>query len=488
MKDQKQVLENTIKRCREKNIILPTYAQMRDPGLVPQGIKDELSKIGLWDIHPRNLFRITWKNEPTKQGGRFGGVNYVELPSSLTGVKARIFVMTGKYFPTGAHKVGACFGPLVEKLINGTFDPTTQKALWPSTGNYCRGGAFNSRLLDCGAIAVLPEGMSKERFEWLKVCGSEIHATHGVESNVKEVYDKTAELKRTRPDEVVVLNQFEEFGNPAWHYAVTGPAMEEIFNNNKKEGSRFAGVFLTQGSAGTLGATEYLRELHPTMKVGAGEALQCPTLLWNGFGGHRIEGIGDKHVPWIHNMKNMDCVGSIDDDHCMRMIRLFNEPAGKAYLKKMGVDPQVVDKLDLLGISSAANVLGLIKMAKYWEMTEKDCLFTVSTDSMEMYGSRLEELNAELGPYTELRAAADFDRCLLGQEVDHLLELSYWDRRRMHNLKYFTWIEQLGKTVEELDAQWYDDNYWHDRLNIWKAWDKQIEEFNAKTGLLQNYK
>ncbi len=487
MKVNEKVLENTIKRCREKNIIIPTYEQMRDPSKIPQGIKDELKNIGLWDLHPRNLFRITWKNEPTKFGGGFGEVNYLELPSELTGVKARIFILLGKFFPTGSHKVGATFGPLVEKLVRGEFDPTRQKALWPSTGNYCRGGAYNSYLLGCPSVAVLPEEMSKERFEWLRKVGSEIYATPGSESNVKEVYDKTKELKRERPDEIVVLNQFEEFGNPIWHYAVTGPAMEEVFNKEKREGERFSALFLTQGSAGTLGCADYLKEKYPRIKVCAGEALQCPTLLFNGYGSHRIEGIGDKHVPWIHNLKSMDMVADIDDDKCMRMVRLFNEPEGRKYLKKQGIDPELVDKLDLFGISSVANIIGAIKMAKYYEMNERDVVFTISTDSMELYQSRIKEMREQYGEYTEFDAAKDFEGCLMNITTDWMLELSYYDKKRMHNLKYFTWVEQQGKSVEELDRQWYDDNYWKEKFNSYKEWDKYITEFNMRTGLLEKY-
>lgn len=146
--------KNAILRAREKNIIIPTFAQMKNPRLVPDLIKKELKSIGLWDINPRNLFRITWKNEPVEKGGTFGGVNYMEFPSSLTGTKARIIALVGKWFPTGAHKVGATFGCLVPRLVTGQFDPVTQKAVWPSTGNYCRGGAYNSTLLACQSIAI----------------------------------------------------------------------------------------------------------------------------------------------------------------------------------------------------------------------------------------------------------------------------------------------------------------------------------------------
>ena len=488
MQNSERVLENTIQRCRERDIIIPTYREMADPTMVPAGIREELAGIGLWDLHSRNLFRITWKNEPVESGGGFGGVNFFELPSQLTGVEARIFMLLGKYFPTGAHKVGATFGPLVEKLVRGAFDPTTQKALWPSTGNYCRGGAYDAHLLACPSIAVLPEGMSRERFEWLEKVGSEIYATPGSESNVKEIYDKTKELAAERPDEIVVLNQFSEFGNAIWHYVCTGRAMEEVFDSVRDDDSRFAAVCLTQGSAGTLGCAEYLREVFPRVKVVAAEALQCPTLLYNGYGSHRIEGIGDKHVPWIHNIKTTDVVAGIDDQACMSLMRLFNEPQGRAYLKSEGLDPDLVDRLDLLGISGIANLLTAVKTARFFELGPKDFLVTVATDSMELYGSRFEEERELHGPYTETTAAVHHERYLLGAAIDHMLELGYWDRRRIHNLKYFTWVEQQGKSVEELDAQWYDDNYWTDHFHAWEEWDRRIEEFNDRTGLLERYR
>jgi cysteine synthase len=483
-----QVLENTVRRCRERNIIIPTYREMRNPELIPEGIRAELAGIGLWDLDPRNLFRITWKNEPVASGGGFGGVNFIELPAALTGVSARIVMLIGKYFPTGAHKVGATFGPLVEKLVRGAFDPTTQKALWPSTGNYCRGGAYDAYLLACPSIAVLPEGMSRERFDWLEKVGSEIFATPGSESNVKEIYDKVKQLEAERGDEIVVLNQFEEFGNAVWHYACTGPAMAEVFEQVRGQGQRFAAVCLTQGSAGTLGCADYLREVFPQVKVVAAEALQCPTLLYNGHGAHRIEGIGDKHVPWIHNLRNTDVAVGIDDEACMRLMRLFNEPAGRGYLVEAGVDPELVARLDLMGISCIANLLTAVKTAKYFELTSDDVVFTVATDSMDMYASRLAEERAAHGELTAARAEALHERYLLGASIDHVLELSYWDRKRLHNLKYFTWVEQQGKSVEELDAQWHDPHYWSNRLGAWREWDERIEAFNDRTGLLEHYR
>ena len=484
MKDSGVILENTIQRCREKNIIIPTYAEMAHPEKIPQKIKDELKKIGLWDLNSRNLFRITWKNEPIEFGGGYEDVNHLEIPQKLTGIKARIIFLIGKHFPTGSHKVGATFGPLVERLVKGDFDPTSQKALWPSTGNYCRGGAYDSNLLACPCIAVLPEGMSGERFEWLEKAGAEVYATPGSESNVKEVYDKSFELKSERPDEIVILNQFDEIGNAIWHYVCTGQVIEEVFEKERQEGQRLSGLFLTQGSTGTLACADYLRNIYPRIKVCAGEALQCPTLLYNGYGAHRIEGIGDKHVPWIYNVKSTDMIAGINDELCMRLLRLFNEPKGKRHLESKGIPGDTVKSLDLLGISSLANLIGAVKMAKYYEMNAKDIIFSIATDSMELYQSRIEELRQELGEYTEHQAAVDFETALKNITIDHMIELSYWDKKRIHNLKYFTWVEQLGKDVEELDSQWYDDSYWEEKYLSYRYWDKLIQEFNEKTGLM----
>ena len=479
-------LERTVVRARERGIIIPTFAQMRNPDLIPEKIKDKLKDVGLWDLNPLNLFRITWRNEPKPSGGTFGDVNFIEVPSVLTGVKARIIILTGKWFPTGCHKVGASFGCLVPRLVTGQFDPTFHKAVWPSTGNYCRGGAFNSKLLACDSIAILPAEMSKERFDWLSKIAGEVIATPGCESNVKEIFDKVHELRATRKD-VMIFNQFEEFGNCVWHYQVTGKAIQDAFNQIKRDGDRFAGACFTSGSAGTMSAGDYLKEQYPTSKLAVGEALQCPTLLWNGFGGHRIEGIGDKHVPWIHNVKNTDMVIDIDDEDSQRLLRLFNDPEGHKYLiEKVGVPADFVAKLPLLGISGIANLLCCIKMAKYYELTEHDVVATVGTDSSDMYQSRIKELEEQYGAYGEAPAAADYAEHLHGIRPDTMQELTYADRKRVHNLKYYTWVEQQGKTYEEINKQWYDEHYWTDMHAQADQIDELINEFNEETGLLKN--
>ncbi|GAB4503146.1 MAG: pyridoxal-phosphate dependent enzyme [Anaerolineales bacterium] len=472
-----------IQRARERDIVIPTFAQMKDPSKISAKVKEELKGIGLWDVHPRNLFRITWHNEPTAKGGGFGGVNWMELPPALTGVPARIIVLVGKWFPTGAHKVGAAFGCLVPRLVTGQFDPTAQKAVWPSTGNFCRGGAYDSALLACTSIAILPEGMSKERFDWLSKIAGEVIKTPGSESNVKEIFDKCWELRKSGED-LMIFNQFEEFGNYLWHYEVTGHAMEEVVQQIAGPRGVYRGMASATGSAGTIASGDYMKQVFPGSVIVASEALQCPTLLENGFGAHRIEGIGDKHVPWIHNVKNTDMVVAIDDNAVVSLARLFNEKAGREYLVKMGVAESLVASLDLLGFSGISNVLSAIKAAKYYEMGEDDIMVTVLTDSMELYQSRLEEMHAEYGEYTERDAAADYARWILQQSTDNLLELRYADRRRVHNLKYYTWVEQQGKTYEEIMRMWNERDYWKGVQQQAEEIDALIEEFNAEVGLV----
>jgi cysteine synthase len=476
-------LERTIQRVRERNIIIPTFAQMRNPELIPDKIKEQLKGIGLWDLDPRNLFRITWHNEPKAKGGLYGGLNYIEFPESLTGTPARIVALVGKWFPTGAHKVGAAFGCLVPRLVTGQFDPTQQKAVWPSTGNYCRGGAYDSALLACESIAILPEEMSKERFDWLASIAGETIKTPGSESNVKEIFDKCWELRNSGED-LMIFNQFDEFGNYLWHYDITGHAMEELVNQLAGPKDTYWGMVSATGSAGTIASGDYMKQKFPGSTVTASEAVQCPTLLENGFGAHRIEGIGDKHVPWIHHASNTDFIVAIDDNAVVNLARLFNEPEGRTHLVESGVPEDLVENLDLLGFSSISNVLSAIKVAKYNELTENDIVVTMLTDSMELYNSRLSEMREEMGEYSEKAAAVDDNRWLKGIATDYLEDLTYMGQKRIHNLKYFTWVEQQGKTYEEIQDQWYNREYWTELQSEIPAIDAKIEEFNAKVGLL----
>ncbi len=480
LKKKPKIVEKNAARCREKGITLPTFAEMKDPSLIPDDIKEKLKDVGLWDVNPLNLYRINWHNEPVEKGGQYGDVNFIEIPRQITGTKARIYALAGKFFPCGVHKVGATYACLAPALVTGNFDAVEQQAVWPSTGNYCRGGAYNSALLGCKSIAILPENMSQERFNWLKTVAGEIIATPGCESNVKEIFDKCHELDSQRGKHIVIFNQFEQFENYLWHYEVTGSAILEVIKKLGIKAENVRGYASSTGSGGTLAAGDHLKNVYPNIKIAAGEALQCPTLLRNGFGAHRIEGIGDKHVPWIHNVKNTDMICAIDDQDCMDIYRLFNEKAGKEYLSSIGLSEKEISNLALFGISGIGNMLSAIKMAKYYEMDENDAVFTILTDSSVMYTSRLKELEEQQGPFSLMEAARVHAAALMHQTRENALELTYYERLRIHNLKYYTWVEQQGKTYEELNRQWYDRNYWSDIPKMTKTIDRLIEEFNRK--------
>jgi len=472
------VRDRAVRRAAERGVVVPTFAELRDPSLIAAAHKDRLTEVGLWDTDPANLFRIGWHNEPVASGGGFGAVNHIVVPPELTGVDATVIALVGKWFPTGCHKVGAAFGCLVPRLVTGGFDPAIQKAVWPSTGNYCRGGAFDSVLLGCRALAILPEGMSRERFEWLEGIGAEVLKTPGSESNVKEIFDACNDLRRSGED-VAIFNQFDELGNYLWHYTVTGPAMVEAVAASAPRG-RVAGVVLTTGSAGTIASGDYVKQHHPGALIAAGEALQCPTMLRNGYGAHRIEGIGDKHIPWIHNVRNTDVVIAVDDVDAMAVMRLFNEEVGRERLAAEGVPAEMIDRLGLFGISGIANLLAATSFARQFELGAEDVVLTVLTDSIELYRSRVAELHDAEGAYDAAAAAFGFGR-LTGQTTDNMEVLDDAGRRRIHNLKYFTWVEQQGKTVEELDAQWAP-GYWEDTQSQVGDIDRLIEDFNLRVG------
>lgn len=469
-----------IEVCRKRGIVLPTLEDQMHPDRLDAQVRDRIRKVGLWDLDPLNLFRITWKNEPVSEGGGFGGVNYLEFPPELTGVPARIIGLVGRWFPTGAHKVGATYGCLIPALVSGGFDSTRQKAVWPSTGNYCRGGAYNSALLGCESVAILPEGMSRERFEWLKSVAGEVIATPGTESNVKEIFDACHALVAERGDQVVIFNQFDQFGNYLWHYHVTGEALLEIVAEELRAGQDLAGFVASTGSSGTLAAGDRLKDRFPAMKIAAAEALQCPTLLENGFGEHRLEGIGDKHIPWVHNVRNTDMAIAVDDEDAMQLLRLYNEPEGRRHLKQRGVAPEVVAQLEAAGISGVGNIVAAAKMARYYELSSDDVILTVLTDSMDLYQSRLDEVRGSAGELSAVDAERIAYRHIEGLRADSMIETTYRERRRIHNLKYYTWVEQQGKDSAELERQWYEKNYWSSIQAQAEEIDEMIREFNAE--------
>jgi cysteine synthase len=484
------VLQRTVRRFREARIVLPAIAELAEPAKIPHRIQRALQGVGPDEAHPLNLFRVHWHNGRDRVSQVPVPV-HVDLPGELTGVDARIVVAIGDVFPMiRAHKVLAAYGCLAPRVITGQFDPTANRAIWPSTGNYCRGGVAISRLMRCRGVAVLPEGMSRERFAWLEdwvTDPGDIIRTPGTESNVKEIYDKCAELSLDPAN--VIFNQFAEFGNHLVHYACTGPALARIFESIRATDPalRLRAFVSASGSAGTLGAGDYLKDAYAAAIV-AVEALECPTMLYNGFGEHNIQGIGDKHIPLIHNVMNTDIVTAVSDRATDQLGVLFSAPAGLDYLRARRTVPEpALAALSSFGLSSICNILAAVKTARYLGLGPQDVVMTVATDGAAMYGSEREQVLARdySGGFDEARAAEAFGRWVLAAGTDHLLETSVRDREAIFNLGYYTWVEQQGVGLADFTAR-RSQAYWMDLRERLARWDSLIEEFNARTGVLQD--
>jgi cysteine synthase A len=478
------VRERNLDRLRQSGAVLPTFSELADPASIPEWIKEELKGIDPDAPNPRNLFRVHWYNS-ARDRSFASAPEHLVLPTSLTGVEARIVILFGNRFPMiHAHKVLAAYACLAPRILTGQIDLSRQRAVWPSTGNYCRGGVAISRILGCRGVAVLPEGMSIERFRWLEKWTSapgDIVRTPGTESNVKEIYDTCNALGRD--PENVIFNQFAEFGNYLAHHRCTGAAISRVFQTlAEADGSlRLRGFVAASGSAGTLAAGDYLKSRYGSVTV-AVEALECPTLLYNGFGEHNIQGIGDKHVPLIHNVMNTDVVTAVSDRSTDAVNVLFNSAAGRDFLaRRRSVPEGVIDQLGCLGISSICNVIAAIKTAKYYKMGPTDVVATVATDGAEMYASEAEKTLAARfnGRFDAVDAAAVYGQHVLGIATDHLLELTLRDRERIFNLGYFTWVEQQGYSADEFRAR-ADQAFWRNLHELVPAWDAMIEKANRE--------
>ncbi|HEU6443872.1 MAG TPA: pyridoxal-phosphate dependent enzyme [Gaiellaceae bacterium] len=480
--------DRTVERLRDARIALPTFAQLADPQLIPAQVREALAGVGPDDPHPLNLFRVHWHNGANRTD-LVAVPDHLELPREVTGVDARIVLLLGDRFPLiGAHKVLAAYACLAPGLVTGRFDPTLHRAVWPSTGNYCRGGVAISRLMRCRGVAVLPEGMSRERFAWLERWVTEpgdVIRTPGTESNVKEIYDKCKELAAD-PDNVV-FNQFSEFGNHLVHYLATGAALERVFLSlhERDPGLQLRAFVSATGSAGTIAAGDYLKERFGSLTVAA-EALECPTLLDNGFGEHNIQGIGDKHVPLIHNVMATDVALAVSDRATDRLGVLFGTETGRDHLRRRGVTESVLEELPSLGLSSICNLLGAIKVAKHYRLGADDVVLTIATDGAALYDTERELALSRYFPggFDEIAAAEVFGEHLLGAATDNLRELTWEERRRIFNLGYFTWVEQQGVSLEDFEAR-RDPAFWVRLREQIADWDTRIDELNARTGVLE---
>jgi len=478
---QSNIVEKTAKYFKEKGIVLPTISELRNPHSISDEIKNKVLKLDKDAMDPANLFRVHWFNK--RDHSQFLDVpEHIVLPSEFTGVEAKIIVNLGRYFPLiTAHKVLAAYGCLLPRILNGTFDYTKHKAVWPSTGNYCRGGVAISKILGFKSVAILPEGMSKERFNWLEKWvedKNDIIKTTGTESNVKEIYDACNELEKDKNNDII--NQFDEYYNYATHRAITGSSFEKSFLKVKADSNLKARFYVSaSGSSGTLAAGDYLKE-NLNAQIAVVEATECPTLLYNGYGEHNIQGIGDKHVPLIHNVMNSDYVVGVSDEATNNLNLLFNSDEGREYLtNRRGLNSEFVGRLPEFGFSSIANIIASIKLAKKMKLTKDDAIITVATDGADLYETELAKTKKQFSKiYDQITCAEIFAKNFDAISVDHTLELSQIDKERIFNLGYYTWVEQQGTSLEEFEDR-RNQSFWDKHYKDMISLDEKIKEFNS---------
>ena len=475
-------------RFREQGIRLPTFAELADPSLIDPDIDTALADVDPDFADPLNLFRVHWFNDGN--GGRTDVPEHVVLPSELTGTPAQVVVLFGNRFPMiGAHKVLAAYACLAPRVTSGQFDPVTHRAVWPSTGNYARGGVAISRIMACRGVAVLPENMSRERFDWLAnwvADPADVIRTPGSESNVKEIYDACAVLAADPTN--FILNQFSEFSNHIGHYEVTGAALLAVFEHLRQAapaGSepKLAAFVAASGSAGTLGAGDRLKDEHSAQIV-AVEALECPTMLYNGYGEHNIQGIGDKHIPLIHNVMNTDVIVGVSDRATDGLGLVFNTEAGRDALREhLGAASWVLDELGHFGYSSICNVLAAARAANELGLGSDDVVMTVATDGFEMYYSEPDRhlVERHAGSFDAGAARSILERHLApearSEHAPHIEVLTDRGRDRIFNLGYYTWVEQQGVPLEDFDAR-RDQAFWDSLRGLPRLWDEMIDDLN----------
>ncbi len=439
----------------------PSYGEMLDPSLIDKKVRaSALAALHENELDPDNLFNITWKDGANQ-------VRKVVLPAALTGIEANVVVMLGNEFPSGSHKVGPAYCTLMEGLVDGEIDPAAHTILGPSTGNFGIGTAYISKLLGFRAIVIMPDNMSKERYDRIRKYGSELELTPGSESDVILTLEKTHEMMRN--PKYKALAQFELFPNYRFHRHVTGgsaiEAVKDVGNG------RIAGFASAPGSAGTIAAADQIKLAFPEAKVAALEPYECSTLANGGRGQHRIEGIGDKMCTLIHNVLNTDFVILIKDEETVRGVKIFRD--GVDALVKMGVEREFALGLrELFGPSGVCNVQGAIKLAKHLRLGPGDNVVTVATDGFDRYHSVLKDLESrylELTPAVLDRWAHDI--CLGASEEDIVDFRKPAMKQRLFKQKENDWLK-FGYSRELLDSMHYQD--------FWEAQYAKVREYDRK--------
>ncbi len=442
----------------------PTYMEMRNPETMDPEVRAKaLKAIKEAELDPINLFNITWKGEDNQ-------VRKIVLPKELTGVDANIVVLLGKEFPSGSHKVGPAYATLIEGCVDGEIIPGEHTILGPSTGNFGIGVSYICNLMGYQAVVIMPDNMSKERYERIRKYGAKLDLTPGTESDVILTLQRTYELKKNPKNRP--LAQFELMPNYRFHRYVTGNAAIEAVKDVGN--GRVAAFCSAPGSAGTIAAGDEVKKAFPECKIVALEPYECSTLANGGRGQHRIEGIGDKMCTLIHNILTTDFVTLIEDDACVKALKVIHD--APQVLVKLGIAPDVAEYMrELFGVSGLCNILGAIKMAKYLKLGPEDNVVTIATDSFDRYHSVLEDLNQRYLETSEAVLTRWIQEIFLEMEEDHIYDFRRNDKKeQLFEQKEKDWLP-FGYTKEYLDSM-RNPEFWEKEYHKVTEYDEKIKE------------
>jgi cysteine synthase len=428
---------------------------MLHPELLPPGIRGKAPAGAADQMDPIHLFDITWRSPD-------GGIRHIVLPRELTGVEANILVMVGRYFPSGSHKVGPAYATLMEGELAGEIEPGAHTIIGPSTGNFGIGTAYVSRLKGYQAVVIMPEGMSRERYQRIREYGAALDLTPGSESDVILVLERTEHYKKDARNKI--LAQFELFPNYRFHRYVTGRSAIEVAQLHGN--GRVAAFVSAPGSAGTLAAGDEIKARFPDAVICALEPKECSTLFNNGRGTHRIEGIGDKMVTLIHNVLTTDFVMVIHDDDCV---------AGMELVERMAHVPGLAHLQGVFGVSGICNILGAIRLARHLQLGAEDNVITIATDGFDRYPSVLADLQARRGPAPE----GAFEEVFRGGGPQDILDVRpRREKQRLFEYKRDVW-SGFGYSREYLAAM--------ESQSFWDAQFAAIDEIDRKLAIARRF-
>lgn len=451
----------------------PTYAEMRNPLLLPPSLREATTNARAEETNATNLFNINWKQTSDT-------VDAMILPKELTGVQANIIVLSGRNFPSGSMKVGPAYATLAEEEALRDLHPGDKHVIGPSTGNFGIGTAYISLLKGYHAIVVMPDNMSQERYDRIRGYEGSLDLTPGTESDVILTLERTHKEYVAKPEQYVVLAQFELLPNYRFHRHVTGKAVVEAAKGIGN--GRVAAFVSAPGSAGTLGAGDYVKSIWPESKIVALEPRECSTLYDGGQGQHRIEGIGDKMVTLIHNVFNTDLLMLIHDEETVRGMEVI-QSGTHILVDRLGVPS--ADSCQLygkFGPSCICNIIGAIKTAKYLGLGPEDNVVTIATDSYDRYPSVSQELYMRNGGKpTDDQLEQWAKSAFLGASLGEIVDLTKpGQQQRLQQMKSDLWT-QFGYTADYI-RQMADQSFWDAEYAKIQEIDPLIEQVRGAIG------